>query len=147
MVMEGIVYYVDFLKYLLNFGRMHPFLKKLDFVTKLVSMLKFHKQPKVVSAVCATLNEVSKLPIFYPQLVGEMQLDIMLQTLLKQTSDESLLDVLIKVMEMTKVPIKFFIAAKILKISEMTSFIEALSPIKVVALLKILYYISSRLDN
>lgn len=147
MVMEGIVYYIDFLKYLLNFCRMHPFLKKLDFVTKLVSMLKFHKQPQVVSAVCATLNEVSKLPIFYPQLVGEMQLDIMLQTLLKQTSDESLLDVLIKVMEMTKVPIKFFIAAKILKISEMTSFIEALSPIKVVALLKILYYISSRLDN
>jgi len=147
VVMEGIVYYIDFLKYLLNFCRMHPFLKKLDFVTKLVSMLKFHKQPQVVSAVCATLNEVSKLPIFYPQLVGEMQLDIMLQTLLKQTSDESLLDVLIKVMEMTKVPIKFFIAAKILKISEMTSFIEALSPIKVVALLKILYYISSRLDN
>jgi hypothetical protein len=126
---------------------MHQYLKKLDFVTKLVSMLKFHKQPQVVSAVCATLNEVSKLPLFYQQLVGEMQLDIMLQTLLKQTSDESLLDVLIKVMEMTKVPIKFFIAAKILKISEMTPFIEALSPIKVVALLKILYYISSRLDN
>jgi hypothetical protein len=87
------------------------------------------------------------MPLFYPQLVGEIQLDIMLQTLLKQTSDESLLDALIKVMEMTKVPIKFFIAAKILKISEMTLFIEALSPIKVVALLKILHHISSRLDN
>lgn len=95
--MEGIIYYVEFLRYLLNYSRMHEFLKNIDFVTKLVLMLNFHKQPQVVSAVCATLNEVSKLPLFYPQLVGEMQLDIILQSLLKQTSDESLLDVLIKI--------------------------------------------------
>lgn len=49
-----------------------------------------------------------------------MQLDIMLTTLLKQTSDDTLLDVLIKIMEMTKIPIKFFISAKILKLTEIT---------------------------
>jgi hypothetical protein len=52
VTMEGIVYYIDFLKYLLNFGQMHIYLKGLDFVSKLVQMLKVHTLPQVVSSVC-----------------------------------------------------------------------------------------------
>jgi hypothetical protein len=110
-------------------------------------MLKIHSEPQVVRALCATLNEVAKLTTFYPQLVGEIQVDIMLATLLKPATDDTLFEVLLKIMQLTKVPVRFLIAAKILKLSENTVYIESLKIEKVVVLMRILHYISSNLDN
>lgn len=71
----------------------------------------------------------------------------MLATLLKPTTEDTLFEVLLKIMQLTKVPIKFLIAAKVLKLSENTALVESLKIEKVVVLMRTLHYISSSLDN
>jgi len=87
-------------------------------------MLKVHEQPFVVKSLCQVIEEASKItpPLFYPNLLNESALGTLLKKLLtpklKLTSLDLIYESLRNIMLQTKVPIRYLIAASVLKLTE-----------------------------
>lgn len=105
-------------------------------------MLKAHKHPQLVESLSRVLNETAKISAFFPEMVGEMQIETMLHV--SSTQDpvlaEILIEALMKIIELTKAPVKYLVAAKILKFSE-TDQVKCMSNQNIELLMKLLHHI------
>jgi hypothetical protein len=139
MVVEAVLYYVDFVKYLMGFSRAHEHIRQQHTIPKLFEMLRSHKQPQVVMSVCSALNEAAKHKMFYTELLGEMQVDTLLKAISSGEGTEVCLSMLMKLIDNTKPPVKYLIAAKVLKLSENA---DSLLSINLSLLIRLLCYIN-----
>jgi hypothetical protein len=85
-------------------------------------MIKVHEQTYVVKSLCQVIEEASKITIFYPYLMNESALGALLKKLLTPKLKLSSLDLIYEslrnIMLQTKVPIRYLIAASVLKLTE-----------------------------
>ena len=71
LVMEALLYLVDFFKFMLNSPHLHSYINSQRIVPRLIEMLKLHHDPQVVTSLSGAIHEVSKFALFYPDLLGE----------------------------------------------------------------------------
>jgi len=82
-------------------------------------MMAAQTNPQVVMNLCLFLKEVARHQGFYSSLLGEVQIETMLASLQHQPADvaEVLLELVTRIMDKTKSPVKYLVATKILKSS------------------------------
>lgn len=87
-----------------------------------IEMLKVHDQPFVVKSLCQVIEEASKITLFYPDLLNESALGTLLKKLLTPKLKLSSLDLIYEslrnIMDQTKIPIRYLVAASVLKLTE-----------------------------
>jgi hypothetical protein len=101
---------------------LQKYLHEKKIVNTSIEMLKVHDQPFVVKSLCQVIEESSKITLFYPDLLNESALGTLLKKLLTPKLKLSSLDLLYEslrnIMDQTKVPIRYLVAASVLKLTE-----------------------------
>ena len=92
-------------------------------------MLQIHDNEKIVKALSVALKEASNSTQFYPDLLSDTALNIVLSKILEpktqQSSLQPLYECLNSVLDKTKAPIKYLLATSVLKLTESREFDHA----------------------
>ena len=124
---EIVLYQIDYYKLLMNFTSLHAHLNEKKVVKNLIHMLKVHTEPQMVKAISSALHDASQTTQFYPDLLSDHSLHIILMKIINyndptktenKASLELLCNCLESVMRQTKPPIKYLLATSILKTTE-----------------------------
>jgi len=71
LVMEILLYQIDYWRFLMNYQALHPIICQYKVIGTLISMLKVHKNEKIVRALSTTLQTASQTVEFYPDLLSD----------------------------------------------------------------------------
>ncbi len=89
---------------------------------EIIQMIKIHENPLIMKSLTATLLESSKITTFYPDLLKDQSLNILLNKVISYTIEPNSLNNIFEcirnIIQQTKSPIKYLIATSILKITE-----------------------------
>lgn len=78
LVMEILLYLIDFFKFLMNFTLLYQHLNNNEIVFYFIEMLSIHENNHIIKSVTASLLEASKITVFYPDLLNDHSLNIIL---------------------------------------------------------------------
>ena len=82
LIKEIILYQIDYYRFLMSSDELHVFLSKKEVVRDFIEMLNLHKDVKIVKALSIALKEASDTTQFYPDLLSDNALNIILTKIL-----------------------------------------------------------------
>jgi hypothetical protein len=125
LTLEILLYIIDMINYLMKFHLLHEKLNKFDILVEIIHMIKIHENPLIMKSLTATLLESSKISIFFTDLLKDQTLNILTFKILTYNVEpyslSNIYECLRNIIQQTKSPIKYLIAASILKITEENS--------------------------
>jgi hypothetical protein len=91
LVLEILLYIIDYFRFLMNFQNLHTLLKSNEIIFYLVEMLQIHDNLYIVRSLTQAILEATKITIFYPDLLNDNSLNIIIKKMLnKEVPSKSL---------------------------------------------------------
>jgi len=123
---------------------LYTHLNSNEIVHFFIEMLNIHENSHILKALTSSLLEASKNTIFYPDLLNDHSLNIVLQKIIngemETKSFENLYECIRNILLQTKVPVKYLIASAILKQTEIRGNWKEKEEDNIVTILKVLNF-------
>lgn len=78
----------------MNFPGLHDFLSRGELIHYMIEMLKINDNPLIVKALAAAIQEASRITLFYPDLLSEAALSVILHKIITPPSQPRSLELL-----------------------------------------------------
>ena len=149
--MEILLYEIDFFRMLMNHRGLHDYLNQQLFIRTSIDMLAFHQNEKIVKALGTALSDASNSTSFFPELLNDKALNIILCKIIEHETQPSSLQPLYEcinsILLKTKAPVKYLVAATLLRLTESDEFEKIpMKEASVLYLIKVLQSILKCLD-
>eukprot|EP00347_Sterkiella_histriomuscorum_P023636 403333912 len=152
LILEIMLYLVDFFKYLMNFSMLYTSLNNNEIINCFVEMLGIHDNISLVKGITSSLVEASKITVFFPDILNDQSLSIIFNKIINGTNVENksldnLSDCFKNILMQTKIPIKYLIASTLIKLTEPKSVWKDKEESNIVTVMKILQQVIKSLED
>ena len=115
LVLEILLYTIDFFDYLLKYTELHDMLNNSNIIYTIASMIDIHDNKYILKSISVILANASKYVIFTADLLTDNRMESIVTNILLAGEDQerctNLFEVCLSIINNTKIPVKFMIAS------------------------------------